>query len=337
MHFAAIDASAADDSVLAQIHALNTVVQRELYPDDEPTAFEEFRASVRHQPAHCVTRWWVAFDDDRAVGRASLDFTTAPENRHLADASVHVRPDHRRQGVASRLLAALAGAAQEQGRRLLQMGAMEGRAGEAFLTAIGAEKRFVEHENRLLTEAIDMEMLERWVADAATQAADYSLLVWDGRTPPEHIDAFARLLDVMNDAPRGDLDMEDERNEPDQVEAWETAIEARGQTLWTLVARHDPTGALAGWSTFLFPAVRKEVAYQLGTGVAPGHRGHGLGRWMKATNALRLLAEKPAVRRIETENATTNGPMLAINHEMGFRSHETIGWWEIPAADLARR
>jgi GNAT superfamily N-acetyltransferase len=112
-------------------------------------------------------------------------------------------------------------------------------------------------------------------------------------------------------------------------------MQRRGQSIWTVIARHDATGALAGWTSLLFPKVRTDVAYQLGTGVEPAHRGHGLGRWVKAVNLLRLLDERPAVQRVETENATNNGPMLAINHALGFSSYRTNGVWEMKTAALA--
>ena len=49
------------------------------------------------------------------------------------------------------------------------------------------------------------------------------------------------------------------------------------------------------------------------------HRNLGLGRWLKAANALRLLDERPEVTTIETWNAGVNAAMLAINHAMGFQ------------------
>jgi len=43
-----------------------------------------------------------------------------------------------------------------------------------------------------------------------------------------------------------------------------------------------------------------------------------------------LLAEEPGVRRIDTWNADSNGPMLAINERLGFQVVET--WSECQAA-----
>jgi hypothetical protein len=55
------------------------------------------------------------------------------------------------------------------------------------------------------------------------------------------------------------------------------------------------------------------------TAVHADHRGHRIGWWLKAVNALRVLDEKPNVRFIETWNDGGNRWMLDINDAMGFR------------------
>ncbi len=85
----------------------------------------------------------------------------------------------------------------------------------------------------------------------------------------------------------------------------------------------------------MLPTLWPEVAYQGDTGVYPKHRERGLGRWLKAAMALRLLAERPGVDRIVTENAESNEAMLKINVDMGFRPRQNWGGWQIPR-DRAR-
>jgi hypothetical protein len=55
------------------------------------------------------------------------------------------------------------------------------------------------------------------------------------------------------------------------------------------------------------------------TGVEPAHRNLGLGRWIKATTALRLLKDRPTTEVVETWNSGVNAPMLRINDAMGYR------------------
>jgi hypothetical protein len=63
------------------------------------------------------------------------------------------------------------------------------------------------------------------------------------------------------------------------------------------------------------------------TVVAREHRGHRLGRWMKADVTLRVLKTLPAAKRMETKNADSNAPMLRLNDELGYRPlRATITW-----------
>jgi hypothetical protein len=89
------------------------------------------------------------------------------------------------------------------------------------------------------------------------------------------------------------------------------------------------------------PRTWTRIAWQGDTGVWPKHRERGLGRWLKAVNALRLLDEQPEVEFIDTWNAGSNEAMLAINVAMGFRPLENWGIWQagtdVVAEALARR
>jgi mycothiol synthase len=81
--------------------------------------------------------------------------------------------------------------------------------------------------------------------------------------------------------------------------------------------------------------LRPSVGRQGDTGVVEAHRGHGLGRWLKAENLRRALAHQPGIDVIETYNAESNPYMLAINVDMGFRPHRTYGTWQGPVAAAA--
>lgn len=71
-----------------------------------------------------------------------------------------------------------------------------------------------------------------------------------------------------------------------------------------------------------------EFAFQQDTLVAAEHRGHGLGLRVKLANLDALAARNPALRRIHTQNAQENGPMLAINDALGYRSEGAAGVWQ---------
>lgn len=59
------------------------------------------------------------------------------------------------------------------------------------------------------------------------------------------------------------------------------------------------------------------------------HRGHRLGLLLKLTNLLWLREREPHLERIITWNATSNGPMLAINEAMGFELLDEWNEWRL--------
>ena len=81
---------------------------------------------------------------------------------------------------------------------------------------------------------------------------------------------------------------------------------------------------------------RSSVIHQAGTATIPEHRGKGIGKWVKARMAQRLLAELPEARYIRTGNAGTNKAMLAINVAMGFKPVWESVIWQIPLEDARR-
>ncbi|HEV7534028.1 MAG TPA: hypothetical protein VGP90_00245, partial [Acidimicrobiia bacterium] len=176
---------------------------------------------------------------------------------------------------------------------------------------------------------------------AGERAADYSLVAWDGDCPEELLPAWVALKGVMNTAPLEAFEWDDERMTPERWRAVEATRTARGTVAWHLCARHDDSGELAGYTELLFPRTWPQIAWQGDTGVWPKHRERGLGRWLKAVNALRMLDEHPEVEFIDTWNAGSNEAMLAINVAMGFRPLENWGIWQagtdVVAEAIARR
>ena len=204
----------------------------------------------------------------------------------------------------------------------------------SFCDHVGAVRGSVERKSRMVLADVDRAMLEGWVAKARERAQGYSLLAWDGPVPEEYLERYVQLTMVMNTAPRDDLDVEDWVHTPERQRENEERYAAKGFRRWTLVARHDDSDELAGYTEFEFPPAHPDVVWQEATAVDPKHRDKGLGRWLKAANALRLLDEKPEVRHVDTWNAFSNGPMLGINIAMGFEVVNTFAAYQIETAAL---
>jgi GNAT superfamily N-acetyltransferase len=247
----------------------------------------------------------------------------------LPPAGVYVHPDHRQCGVGRELVQRLVAYARSENRaRITAWTTSRVAAGDEFATALGA--RAVAHMkiNHLPIEAVDRAKLERWVVDGPRRAPGYDLLSWDGRTRDEHLEAFADVYAVMNDAPQGDLEINDAEFTPSRIRQWESSSAAFGVEAWTIVAG-APDGSFAGLHTVGWAPWRPSIVGIADTGVRREHRGHALGKWLKAAMTLRIMDERPTVTEIETENDDGNAAMLGINSELGYRLKSSYTNWEL--------
>ena len=324
------DPNKASETELRAVHELYLVTETEQLPDDPPRPFEERLGSWLHRPSFQEVRRWAMWDGDRALGTAMLSLEYLEQNRDQAWFWIQVHRDHRRKGLGTHLLRGVLEGAKAGDRTMLGTWTWHGSDAEGFLDALGATKRQEERISRCWVKDVDLGLMERWVARAPERASGYELVLWEGQCPEELLERYADVRTVMNTAPRDDLEMEDWVMTPTEVRDWEEANAKRGLTWWTMCARHRSTGALVGYTELFFEPHRPYQANQGDTGVDPTHRSRGLGRWLKAAMFLKLIAERPEVDRIDTGNAESNAPMLAINVEMGFRPLLAESVWQVP-------
>lgn len=318
------------------LHALACAIDLEALPDDKPTPFEEFEADLRVSLSFSKRRRWVAWaDDGSALGSAALRMHLM-DNLHLGDVWVMVHPEKRRRGIGSSLLQEVVEAAKAEGRTSLMFNAREGLPGFDFLEALGLEEKLRDHHNRMLIAPLDVGMLEDWVERAKERASGYSLHVWEDDTPEEWVEPFAVAQGIMNTAPRDDLDFEDEVTTPEMIKEWEAEWKRSGLTWWNVCAVEEATGVIAGFTTLYFSKWRDDIAFQGNTGVDPAHRNKGLGRWVKATNLLKLIEERPSIEKVDTWNAGSNDAMLGINHALGFTAIEQWGNFQGDTEQIAK-
>ena len=329
---ATFDPAAASDDELRELHDFMNVIEREREPGDPLQPFDVAVVDYREPPAWTKNQFWVGRDVDGAiVGAAWLELEYVETNRHLAWFDIGVRADRRGQGIGSALLGEITSAARADGRSVIGatvVGDDATGADAPFLRRFGFDQRMVERRSRLLTDELDRSMLEDWLTRAKERASEYSMFGFDDDCPEEIIDAYCAVTEVMNTAPREDLDMEDWHLTPERLRVQQQRHARKRESKWTLIARHDPTGALAGFTEINFGKWMGDLAWQGGTGVDPAHRDKGLGRWLKAAMALRLLDERPDIKRVDTWNAGSNRPMLGINVAMGFKPLRYYGDWQ---------
>lgn len=318
--------SADDPGGWDELAAFFTCRNRDGIPDDRPYTAEEMRP--RHLPAHQRVFQVLAVDDGEAVGAAAGGMSDVRPNSAWM-LFLYVAPPHRRRGIGATLLAAVRDVVREDGRSLIRTATIGRGIGDHFARRMGAQPGLVVEQNRCPTARLDRAQLRAWCERAAERAAGYSLVAFDGVVPDEHLDAFVAAIPIMNTAPRT-ASTEDFAPSRQQVRENMEALVRQGFESWTVCARDDRTGRFVGFTELSFSPFRPWEARQGDTGVHPEHRQRGLGRWLKAHNALRLLDEHPEVEHIETWNAGTNAAMLSINRAMGFEVVARRQEWDVP-------
>jgi len=240
---------------------------------------------------------------------------------------VTVDPVARRQGLGTRLLEVGVQRVHAAGRTLVYAGCFDRPGPVAFLKAMGLDRAYEEVQRRQDLRALDWGRLDDVYAEADGRAADYQLIRLPGPTPQDMMPDIVRMTGAINDAPTGELDIEDEVFSPERIRAFEAARQAQGWRLYRLVARDRDTGVLAGHTMTAVQGEQPWYGCQYDTSVLRAHRGHRLGLLLKI-GMLRWLAEaEPQLRTLDTWNAAANAHMIGVNDALGYQVLASgIGW-----------
>lgn len=322
--------SATDDE-FRRLNAFENIINLERVPEDPPTPDDECIRWWHSKPDYFVVEPWLAWNDaGEIVGKAFGMMFKADSNQHVLQFALDVHPAYRRQGLGKRLLAYIVEIAQRNERRLLTAGTTDRvPAGAIFMERLGASKGIEGHTNQLALAELDHRLVDEWQRRAHERAAGFTLGLWDGPYPAAQLEEVAELYNVMNSAPRDNLEVEDFHFTTDQLVEWDQNLVATGTQRWTLYARETATGRLAGFTVIFWHPNRPHILGQGDTGVFPAYRGLGIGRWLKAAMLEKVIHELPQVTVIRTGNADSNTAMLKINHEMGFKPFIAEIFWQV--------
>ncbi len=277
---------------------------------------------------------WARQPDGALVGWLEAGrFMESDRNGHLLEFEIIVAAPFRRQGIGSALLQQVVALAESEGRTLLDSHANSRLpAVLAFLLRAGGAIGMQHVTNELALADVDQELMQRWIERATERAEDYALVAIPSPLSSEMLEPLAAMLRLMNTAPLEDLRVDDIQWTAADVREIDDNLLRRGGTRFILAACHRSSGEFVGYTELIGYGFQPQFLWQEDTVVAPEHRHRGLGRWLKAANLRRVMAERPEAQRIRTGNAGSNTPMLAINHEMGFRPIFTNAIVQIPTA-----
>lgn len=323
------------DRLLAELYQARGQLHQEATPQDPRIPLEDEIAGIRHLPATDDGVVLVARDSARAIaGFSTCTWQYLPGWDHMLQAEIAVLPSWRRQGLGTLLLDLSAAVAQRRGLRLVTSWTRDNvPSGAAFCRQFGAEQALVGEENRLDLTTIDRGLVDQWITDGPVRAPGYQLLFVDGCTPPDLADRVAEVLNVMNTAPRENLDVGDLQMTAELLREFEEAAAATGKGRWSYYAQ-DGCGRFVGLTNLIIEPGTPDRVYVGDTAVDPAHRGRGLGKWLKAAITGQILAGLPGVRWVITYNAGSNDAMLAINSQLGFRTAAVHTTWQMGTSQL---
>lgn len=303
--------------------AVRAVTDLEVNPDDPPAPAAEVAGELFAESVAVRRVGWVAFVDGAPAGELGLAAEKGKENAHVVDVEwLAVDPAARRRGAADALLRAGLGWASDDGRTsvVLWVPTLAEGAGRAYAERLGCTRRMEERCSRLVVADLDREQQEAWLRAGRERDDGYRIVQWVGAAPEEHLDALAAAHRAMEDMPTDDLEWTIPPMTPERLRSRDEAWAAGGRRGVSTLAL-APDGTAAGLSELQINTHRPQLAGQGDTGVVAGHRGRGLGRWLKAENLRLALDAEPRIRVVETYNAESNPWMLDINVAMGFRPH----------------
>lgn len=260
----------------------------------------------------------LAYQDGEVVGVAAVHFPEA-ENSELAVVEITVHPRFRRRGVGTAMLRSLLPELRARGRVRVEGGQVtKDGAGERWANVLGFQVANTRVMQVLLVPEVDSAI---WEVEAPS---GYHLERWVGSAPERLVESYAVARQAIHDAPLGGAEFQDPEWTIERVRAAENELRALGIEQRVVVAVHDQMRAVAGFTEVELHPHRPFWGYQRDTAVLSAHRGHGLGRFVKAGMMRWLLADRPGLERVYTGTSADNSHMINVNHQLGYTTVRTM-------------
>lgn len=323
----------ADADLWARFHAFRRKRHAERTPDEPLRSDETVEGQMKIESRTWYSHHFHTQADGRMVGFAEFESPKpdAPEyasNRHLVYASIGVIEPYRGRGHGRALLGQLLAEMEARGARVATCWTSE-EDGHAFAEHLGCRPTQVERMSRLDLEALDWDMVARWVADLPRRAPGTTLELYPDRLPEAFLEEYApartRLLNLM---PWDDTDHGEIVVTPDDFREMARRLDVSRTEHHTYITR-EPDGTISGITDMAWSPENPHDMDQWFTGVDPAYRGRGLGKALKAAMLLYCAGRYEDLKWIRTGNATTNAAMLAINEALGFEEYRRYTTYQL--------
>ena len=310
-------ATAPAEEIEAVLRTLNVILAADV-PEDPPWRLDHFREYLAVTMPGERRVCWVASDHDELVGYTSILLVGG-----IAVLELLVRPDARRSGVGSALLAAAAKRVDAEGFDSIGVEVIGGTPAADFYEAQGFRCAFVEMRNLLDLSTVDWLRLG---ALAQGVGSGYRIEYHPGGPPEAMFEEYAKAKASGRTTPAFDLELRPSSYDSDRLRASISTLHARGLKPYIVLAVHEQSGTVAGLTEVVVPAQHPERADQYDTIVMRAHQGYGIDRAIKARMLFELRNAEPGLLEVQTWNAHANESMLKVNAELGYQPDRD--WYE---------
>jgi GNAT superfamily N-acetyltransferase len=321
-------AAAPAEELAALLRATNLVLAVDV-PEDPSWRTDSFREYLAVTMPDERRISWIAVEGDDLLGYASVLLVG-----DIAVLELMVRPDARRAGVGTALLATAAKRAETEAYGSIGVEVAGGTSAADFFEAQGFRCAFVEMRNLLDLSTVDWGQL---AVLAEGIGSGYRIEYHPGGPSEPILEEYARAKATMRLNPSYDLELRPSSYDTERLRASLATLHARGLKPYVVLAVHEPTGAVAGLTEVVVPAQRPTRADQYDTVVVQSHRGYGLGRALKARMLSELRTAEPQLLDVQTWNAVGAEAMGRINDELGFKPNREWREYEIDVDEVLHR
>ncbi|QMW04790.1 GNAT family N-acetyltransferase [Spirosoma foliorum] len=287
---------------------------------------------LRYKKSNFEKRYFLLWHQNQVVASATMD-VPLDQNRHWASVYLSVLPAYRRRHLGKRLMAQIAAYAQQKGcDQLVTNASSRLPVGETVLRHVGAHLTKQQQFIQLDLSQMEPTLLTNWIQEC--QNLDYHLWQHQGAYPIDRLAEIAYLRNIINTGLTDERAIHDWQATSESIQDEDDLLSKSEKQRLTTFLEHKSSRQLVGLTELYWDTQRASLLVQQATSVRTEHRGHSLGRWMKAANLQAILTLNSEAQYVRAGNTPDNIGMLRINQVLGFTSWMTHTDWQIDTSHL---